>query len=178
VTDAGPDPFPELGEIVDDHTVRFRRLLPVPIDDAWARLATAEGLATWLGPADFDPVVGAAFTVRFAGAGGVSGEHDAARGVVTTVEAPALMVLAWHEEPGPDVDSTVRLELDPVGPQSRLILTHRDLPVERKYGYAAGWHQHLARLVASLEGAADPGFDDVRQVNLAVAYRTGAGPSL
>jgi hypothetical protein len=75
----------------------------------------------------------------------------------------------------------VTFELSPEGKNVLLVLTHRSRGEDLAYmvGYSAGWHTHLAQLVAQLEGAPRPPFwpMHVRLREEYSAIRSAAFPS-
>jgi hypothetical protein len=77
-------------------------------------------------------------------------------GVVTRFEPPRVLAFTF----GSSGDSEAIFELTPKGREVMLVLTHKargeDLPHMADFG--AGWHTHVAHLVALLEGAPPPPF--------------------
>ncbi len=58
----GVSPGRDINYREEAHTVRRSILVNAPVSRVWKALATAEGLALWLMPNDFQPVVGTRFT--------------------------------------------------------------------------------------------------------------------
>ena len=77
-------------------------------------------------------------------------------GVITRCEPPRVLAFSF----GSDGESEATFELTPQGTSVLLVLTHRsrdgDLPYMADFG--AGWHTHVAHLIALLEGAPRPPF--------------------
>ncbi len=80
------------------------------------------------------------------------------RGIVTRYDLPHALAYTWCDAADATVNSQVTFELEPVGAQVRLVLTHRRLPVCANASFGAGWHTHLAVLQARLLGEAPPPF--------------------
>ena len=96
-------------------------VLPTYVERAWEAIASAEGLAAWLG----DEVDLAAVLPGAAGAvvdGGV-----ARRVVVTGVEEGRLVRFAWWDEAAPELASTVELRVEAEGDGSRVTVTEQVL---------------------------------------------------
>ncbi|MCX6047912.1 MAG: SRPBCC family protein [Chloroflexi bacterium] len=150
----------EFGTILDFHTVRFERLLPGPIERVWAYLTERNQLRTWLADSTIDLRVGGAVELRFdldevperRKAGGVN------RGFVTRYEPPHAFAYTWRDAAHATVESEVTFELETVGSQVRLVLTHRRLPARANASFGAGWHTHLAVLQARLLRETPPSF--------------------
>lgn len=120
---------------------------------AWTSLATARGLAGWLGDeVDLEVVVGAAGTVR---------AGDAVRRlVVTEVAVGRGISFTWWDEHQPEVASTVTISVRPdadAGDGCTVIVTERlgaaapalasDASVADLVGVERRWDDRLAQLV-------------------------------
>lgn len=150
----------EFGALLDAHTVQFERLFPGPIERVWAYLTKPEQLRTWLADATIDLRVGGAIELRF-DVEEVPARRQAGainRGVVTHYEPPYTLAYTWCDAADATVDSHVTFELERVGDQVRLLLTHRRLPARMNASFGSGWHTHLAVLQARLLGEAPPAF--------------------
>ena len=153
-------PLAEFGTLLDAHTVRFERLFPGPIERVWAYLTEPDRLRIWLADSTIDLHVGGAIELRFdvdevparRKAGGVN------RGMVTRYDPPHALAYTWCDAADATVDSQVTFELETVGVQVRLVLTHRRLPARMNASFGSGWHTHLAVLQARLLGEAPPPF--------------------
>jgi hypothetical protein len=77
-------------------------------------------------------------------------------GVITRFDPPRALGFTF----GSSGDSEAIFELTPQGKNVLLVLTHRargeDLPYMAEFG--AGWHTHVAYLLARLEGVPPPPF--------------------
>lgn len=151
------------GELIDPASVRLERMLPGPIDRIWAHLTDSELRRQWLAVGDMQQKPGTTVELVWRNEE-ITGRHDprpegaAAETrmacAVVRVEAPRLLVLGWGAS-----GSEVTFELEPVGDEVRLVVTHRRLP-DRSHllGVSAGWHAHLDLLVARLRGEELPLF--------------------
>jgi uncharacterized protein YndB with AHSA1/START domain len=148
------------GTLLDPETLRIQRRLPGSIDRVWSYLTEPDLRRQWLAGgttalqphADFELVwrndeLSASSAER---PEGMPVEHRATCRVLE-VDAPRYLRYAW-----PDAGE-VTIELEQDGAETLLTLTHRLL--ERpalRLNVAAGWHAHLARLVALVGGDAPP----------------------
>lgn len=119
--------------------IRVEVVYAHPIERVWQALTTSEGLAAWLMPNDFKPVVGHDFELRTDKAPGFDG---IVRCRVLELEPPTRMVWAWC---GGKIDTIVTFELSGLdGTRTRFRM------------HQVGFHGlsgHLARLVLSGGGA-------------------------
>ena len=150
----------EFGTLVDANTVRFERLLPGPIERVWAYLTEPQFLRTWLAESTMDLRVGGAVALHFdtdevperANAGAID------QGIITRYEPPYALAYTWQKAPNGPVTSHVTFELECVGDQVRLVLTHSRLLPTSLASFGAGWHTHLTVLQARLQKADPPQF--------------------
>ena len=156
------------GALIEPAALKLERLLPGPIERVWDYLTDSEKRARWFagGPIELRP--GGQVTLNFRHKNLVPDEtppeeyqkhHDpgsSMTGIVTRCEPPRLLAFTF----GGDGESEARFELTPQGKDVLLVLTHRawggDLPFMADFG--AGWHAHVAHLIALLEGAPRPPF--------------------
>lgn len=120
----------------NDAEVVFERLLDAPMDRVWDLIATGDGLARWLAPAEVDLEAGRV-DIDF-------GESGLAGGAVIDLKVGEVLEYHWGF-PG-EPDSVIRFELSDAGGKTRLRLHHRLLPLDQAPGYGAGWHAHLDHL--------------------------------
>jgi uncharacterized protein YndB with AHSA1/START domain len=125
--------------------IRFERLYDYRPDELWAALTEPEQLRGWLGDADVDLRVGGRIVIRFG-----NGDEEVASGTIRELEPPRLLEYDWTFLG--ESDSVLRLELEPRGSGTLLILDHRRLTETVAVGYSAGWHAHLDRLEALHKG--------------------------
>ncbi|MDB5736230.1 MAG: putative activator of Hsp90 ATPase ue 1-like [Alphaproteobacteria bacterium] len=133
------------GEIVAESAVRFVRVLPGPIDKAWAFLTETSRLAEWYGEGRIEP--------REGGAVSLMGGH--VRGVVTGWRPQEFLAYTWNVfAPGEAVSrfpvSYLEFTLAAEGKAVRLTLTHRPIPQPMQNQTAMGWHTMLDLVEAGL----------------------------
>lgn len=153
----------DYGELLDENTVRFERLLPGPIERVWRYLTESELRAQWLCSGDVDADVGGVVEMHFHNLS-LSGEGDIPRpekyrdqpekisflGRVTRFEPPHILEHTWEfgEE-----SSEVCYELSAQGKQVKLVLIHRKLESAATVrDVSGGWHTHLNVFHDVLEG--------------------------
>ena len=148
------------GELSDGSTLRLQRRLPGPIDRVWSYLADSDLRRQWLAAGAMTLQAGTSFELVWRNdelstsaaerPDGFSAESRATCRF-EEVKPPHLMRYVW-----PDVGE-VTFELEPIGDDVMLTLTHRRLSGERLIlNVCAGWHAHLALLAAHLEGTPVP----------------------
>ncbi len=155
------NPSGSYGVVVEPGMVRFRRLLPGPIERVWAYLTESDKRAKWLAAGEMEPRVGASVELRFDHASLSShkepvpdrfkegGCGDATRHEVIRFDPPRLLSLTWGG--GADGPSEVTFELTAQGDKVLLVLTHRRLAGRTMMvDVASGWHSHLAMLTERL----------------------------
>jgi uncharacterized protein YndB with AHSA1/START domain len=153
----------DYGELLDDKTVRFERLLPGPIERVWSFLTASENRAKWLCAGDVEGAVGGVVDMHFHNKS-LSVEGDIPRpekykdkpekmsfvGKVTRYDPPNVLQHTW--EFGDEL-SEVCYELTEQGDKVKLVLIHRRLDTaDVVLSVSGGWHTHLNVLVDVLEG--------------------------
>lgn len=153
----------EYGELLDQSTVRFERLLPGPIERVWSYIVESDKRKKWLCAGDIGAGNGAQVDMLFHNES-LSKAEDIPRpdkykdmpekmtftGTVTHWDPPNAVTHTW--EFGEEA-SEVSYELEPVGDKVRLVLTHRRLDsADTVLSVSGGWHTHLDVLVDVLEG--------------------------
>ncbi|MBY0358616.1 MAG: SRPBCC domain-containing protein [Candidatus Obscuribacterales bacterium] len=128
--------------------VRFERLLPLTINEAWALLVDSKRLSGWYGE-------GAMIEERPGGAVQMMNSHI--RGIVTQWQPPHRLAYTWNVfAPGQETsdypESYLTFELVPKDSSTRLTLTH--LPVLERFEKqnAMGWHTFLDMIEAAAKG--------------------------
>jgi len=148
--------------------VRLVRTLPGPIERVWEYLTDPAKRARWFagGPMELRPGGRVTLLVRHKNLAPDEtppeehrASHDADRivtGTVTRCEPPHVLAFTFAHYG----DSEATFELTPQGQDVRLVLTHRGTDGDLSYmaGFGAGWHTHLAHLIALLKGAPRPPF--------------------
>ncbi len=152
----------DYGELLDESTVRFERLLPGPIERVWRYLTESDKRAQWLCGGDVENAVGGHVDMHFHNVS-LSTDEDIARpekysdmpekmsfaGKVTRCDPPNLLEHTWEFG---DENSLVCYELSEQGDKVRLVLTHRRLESPQTVlDVSGGWHTHLNILVDVLE---------------------------
>ena len=153
----------EYGELLDESTVRFERVLPGPISRVWSYLTENDKRAKWLCGGDVETAIEGHVDMHFHNVS-LSCEDDIPRpekykdmpekisfeGKVTRCEPPHVLEHTWEfgEE-----SSLVCYELTEHGDKVKLVLTHRQLESsDTVLSVSGGWHTHLNVLVDVLEG--------------------------
>lgn len=144
----------EYGELVDENTVRFERLLPGPIERVWRYLTESDKRARWLCAGDVETEVDGHVDMHFHNVS-LSSDEDIPRpdkyrdrpekmsftGKVTRCERPHVLAHTWEFG---DESSEVCYELEAQGDKVRLVLTHRRLETsDTVLSVSGGWHTHL-----------------------------------
>ncbi len=163
------DQMEDYGTTTAADTVRLERLLPGPVERVWRYLTESELRAQWLAAGAIEPRTGGAVEHEFRNNGltpnddpppakyaGVADLY-CLKGRVTEYDPPRILAYTWSEESGNP--SEVRFELTRRGKQVQLILTHTRLSSrDGMLSVSAGWHTHLAILIARLDDADAPAF--------------------
>ncbi len=155
------------GEVIAADAVRFRRLLPGPIERVWQHLVDGNKRGRWLCSGDTGTAVGEDVTLIFRnhelsppGDGPIPEKHRNMpeeiifHGKITAYDKPHVFSHTW--ELG-DENSEVRYELEEQGDKVLLTLTQVRLDSrDMKVDVCGGWHTHLDTLEDLLTGA-EPG---------------------
>jgi uncharacterized protein YndB with AHSA1/START domain len=112
-------------------------------EELWAAITQPEQLRGWLGEADLDVDEAAAGTIKFS-------EKEIAQLRVRELDPGRFVEYDWSYPDEPD--SVLRLELEPRGEGTLLVLDHRRLAGSDVVDYSAGWHSHLDALEQLLAG--------------------------
>ena len=153
----------DYGELLDESTVRFERLLPGPIERVWSYIVDSDKRRQWLCAGDIGEGDGANVDMIFRN-DTLSNAEDievpekyrdmpnemAFTGTVTRWDPPHAVAHTWDFE---EESSEVLYELEEVGDKVRLVLTHRRLETsDTILSVSGGWHTHLDILVDVLAG--------------------------
>lgn len=148
------------GTLDGGHVLRMQRRLPGPIERVWSFLTDSDLRGQWLasGPMQLQP--GASFELVWRNDDLSSSPAERPEGFpaesratceFVDLEPPRRMRYIW-----PGVGE-VTFELEALENEVVLTLTHRGLNGDRLIlNVCAGWHAHLALLVAHLEGTTPP----------------------
>ena len=139
--------------------IHLERIYPHPVESVWEAIATSHGLAAWLMPNTFAPVVGHRFQFRWKKMIGWRGIVDCE---VTALQPMRLLSFRWQgdEKQRPTL-VTLRIEAVPGG--TKLVLDHDGF---RGFGgflsramMSGGWKSRMldARLPAALAALASSG---------------------
>ncbi|NNE04732.1 MAG: SRPBCC family protein [Xanthomonadales bacterium] len=154
----------EYGELIDNTTVRFERMLPGPIERVWAYIVDGEKRRRWLCGGNIGPGESGHVDMHFHNETLSSAPDIEApekyrdmpkemrfTGTVTRWEPPHAVSHTW--EFNDEETSEVCYELEEVGDRVRLVLTHRRLETtDTVLSVSGGWHTHLDILADVLEG--------------------------
>jgi uncharacterized protein YndB with AHSA1/START domain len=148
------------GTLTDDSTLRIQRLLPGPIERVWSHLTDSNLRQQWLASGTMRLQPGASFELVWRNDDLSNSSAERPEGFPAEsratcqfidVEPPRRMHYIW-----PTVGE-VSIELETVGDEVMLTLTHRQLLGERLIlNVCAGWHAHLELLIAHLAGKQPP----------------------
>jgi uncharacterized protein YndB with AHSA1/START domain len=148
------------GVLAPDKSLRIQRRLPGPIERVWSYLTESDLRRQWLASGTMQLQPGASFELVWrndelsnAAAERPAGFPEESRATCQFIEVdpPRRMRYIW-----PGVGE-VTLELELNGADVLLTLTHRQLAGERLIlNVSAGWHAHLALLVARMHNTAAP----------------------
>lgn len=154
----------EYGELLDESTVRFERMLPGPIERVWSYIVESDKRKQWLCAGDIGPGDGAQANMLFHNET-LSTDEDIEvpekyrkyageipfNGAVTRWDPPYAVSHTWEFD---DTESSeVCYELEEVGDKVRLVLTHKRLATsDTVLSVSGGWHTHLDILVDVLDG--------------------------
>lgn len=86
-------------------------VIDAPIEKVWSKVATAEGIAAWFMPNDFEPVLGHEFQLQ-------AGPFGNSQCKVTELEPPHRLSFKW------DKDWIITFELAEKDGQTEFTLTH------------------------------------------------------
>lgn len=147
-------------------TVHFERIYDYRQEELWAALTEPEQLRGWLGEVEIELRLGGRVVIRFG-----DSADEITEGTIRELDPPRLLEYDWTY-PG-ETESVLRLELEPRGEGTLLVLDHRRLSEAAAVGYGAGWHAHLDALEAV--GTSGPRLDwDKRFAELLPEYRAAA----
>jgi uncharacterized protein YndB with AHSA1/START domain len=157
------------GVVKDTGIIRFKRVLPVSLQESWACLTESGKRGKWLASGEMELREGGRVELFFRHADlspnleptperfkGMEEGH-ANYGRVTRCEPPTLLSFLWNEDSGGVTE--VIFELAERGTDTILTLTHRGLEdPEMLVSVAGGWHTHLDILDNVLTGTTPPPF--------------------
>ena len=150
-------------------SIRFEREYDAGVDEVWSAVSEPDQLRGWLatGGAILEQQVGGRFELRMTPTG-----EATAWGTVLAFDAPRLLEVEWRYE-GED-ESVLRIELEPRGERTLLVLDHRRLQSSQAAGYGSGWDAYLDALEDLLAGRSGS-WDERFQSRLEDYRRAAAG---
>ena len=150
------------GVLIEPTALTLRRVLPGPIERAWAYLTVSDLRRQWLAAGEMTLAAGAPFELVWRNheltdppSALPEGFAEEARmqSRIVAVDPPRLLSIQWAG--GGDVT----FELSPQGSDVLLTVTHRRLPDRSAtLMFGAGWHMHLDTLVARITSTAPAPF--------------------
>lgn len=157
----------DYGVVTGKGTIRFKRVLPGPIERVWEYLTDSEKRGRWLATGDWASKAGGKAELHFRHADLTP--HDdpipekykameegvSFTGRVVRCEPPHRVTVTWPEESGEDSELTFELTERDDG-SVLLVLTHSRLSDEGIQSVGPGWHAHLRILQDRLDGR-EPG---------------------
>ncbi len=167
------DPMNETnGKFSAPGEVRFVRRLPASIERVWDFLTKSEQRGLWLAAGKMDLRVGGAVELNFHHRDLTPHVEPVAEryrqllergyhmtGHITRLEPPRMLSFTWDEGDGGKSEVTFELTSESEN-RTQLLLVHRRLGDDRdeSTSICAGWHTHLAILIARLADAPVPPF--------------------
>lgn len=149
-----------LGVVTAPGTVCIKRVLPGPVERVWAYLTESDKRRKWLARGPISSFVGGDVELTFhhselsqdpAPEEYKKYEGHTNKGKVTRYDPPHILSYTWPD--GPNEPSEVTFELAALGTDTQLTITHTRLASRNSMvSVAAGWHVHLAVLIAHMEG--------------------------
>ena len=149
----------DYGEVIGPGSVRFRRVLPGPIERVWQYLTDSDLRGSWLASGPMQSHAGGTVTLLFrhqdltAHDEAIPEKYRSMENGVTSVyrvtewEPPRRLAYTWGTH------SEVHFELEPKGRDVLLTLTHRRLAQRTDMiNVSGGWHAHLDVLAEVLRG--------------------------
>ena len=140
--------------VIEPGTVKVERLLPGPIERAWAYIVESDKRAKWLAGGEFELRVGGRIELIFENdkLSGESRNFGTKRfeGRITQMEPMRLLAHTWKWG---EADSEVVYQLEPRGKDVLLTITHVGLaPRDLRIGVMGGWDVHTGILADILNG--------------------------
>jgi uncharacterized protein YndB with AHSA1/START domain len=149
----------ETATLVEPGTVKMERLLPGPVERAWAYLTESDKRAKWLAGGEFDLRVGGEIRLEFDNSKLPNDEEGLAKhpgtgvhpftGKITRLEPLRVLAHTWMWG---DNETEVTYELTPKGKDVLLSIVHRRLTKEVARNVLGGWDVHTGILADVLAG--------------------------
>lgn len=146
----------QFGVLTPPSTLTLKRMLPGPIDRVWSYLIDSELRKQWLAAGHLVPQANASFELVWrndelsaAASERPAGFPEETRATCRVTEVEVLRKLSFN---WPGVGD-VTFQLDPVGDDVLLTVTHRGLADRNMIlMVGAGWHMHCDILAAKIKG--------------------------
>jgi uncharacterized protein YndB with AHSA1/START domain len=145
--------------LIEPGTVKMERLLPGPVERAWAYLTESDKRATWLAAGEFDLRVGGKIRLEFDNSKLPNDEEGLAKhpgtgthtfeGEITRLEPMRVLAHTWRWG---DNETDVTYELTPKGKDVLLTIVHRRLTRDLALRVRGGWDVHSGILADVLNG--------------------------
>jgi uncharacterized protein YndB with AHSA1/START domain len=159
----------DYGVLTAPDTLRIERIMPGPIERVWDYLTDSEKRGTWLATGVMELKNNGKVEHIFRNCSLTADDDEPPEkyahcrdeqrlnGQITACKPPHLLSYIWNQ--GGGEESEVCFELASKGEQVLLTLTHRRLLTrDTMISVAAGWHTHLAILIAHLNEQKPEGF--------------------
>jgi len=145
--------------LIEPGTVKLERLLPGPVERAWAYLTESDKRATWLAAGEFDLRLGGKIRLEFDNSKLPNDEEGLKKhpgtgihtftGKITRLEPQSVLAYTWLWG---DNETEVTYELTPKGKDVLLTIVHRRLTPEVAKNVVGGWDVHTGILADILNG--------------------------
>ena len=145
--------------LIEPGTVKLERLLPGPVERAWAYLTESDKRATWLAAGEFDLRVGGKIRLDFDNSKLPNDEEGLKKhpgtgvhtftGKITRLEPLRVLAHTWLWG---DNETEVTYELTPKGKDVQLTIVHRRLAPDVAKNVRGGWNVHTGILADLLNG--------------------------
>lgn len=139
-----------------NNTIRKEVRFSQSPETVWRSIASAEALADWMYPNDFEPRVGHTFSFRVPPNPAAGFEGLTVRCQVEECDPPRRLAFTWRAG-GPVENTRVAFELFPDAEGTRLVLEHSGFDLSQPFGQEAfggagyGWSAMLEHLAARLD---------------------------
>lgn len=125
--------------------VRLERTYDIANSDLWSAVTEPDRLRRWFAQVRGDLTEGGSYEIVF------DDEPDApTHGTILECQPPHHLLVSWHYPH--EEESFVRVDLEPDGSGTRLVLEHTRMPQSLTVNYGAGWQTFLEQLDADLHG--------------------------
>lgn len=136
-----------------DGAITVRRTIEASAEEIFDAWLDAESLAAWMQPGEVlrttartDARVGGDYEVVMH----TPSERILHRGTYQVIERPRRLVFTWISPATEQRESLVRVELEPRGSATEVVVTHERLPEREATSHTEGWTDALALLAKRL----------------------------